>query len=97
MDRQEITKLVIEAVSDYLESQDDDGASTEIEQNTMLFGDFSVLDSLGLVSVIVDIETQIRERGFDGITLTSDEVITRTQSPFRTVLTLVDFIDELIE
>ena len=97
MERQLIAKLVIDAVHDYLESQEDNSTTIEVQENTMLFGDYAEIDSLGLVSVIVDIETQFRDQGFDDITLTSDEVITRTDSPFRTVSTLVNFIDELMD
>jgi acyl carrier protein len=95
MEKQTITAVVIDAVQDYLESQEDDGAQVSVQESTVLFGGDAALDSLGLVSVIVDIELRFRDQGFDEFTLTSGEIITRTDSPFRTVSTLVDFIAEL--
>ena len=81
MEKQVITKLVVDSVQSYLESQVDDSVTINVQEDTMLFGDYAEIDSLGLVTVIVDIETQFRDQGFDEFTLTSDEVITRADSP----------------
>ena len=96
MEKQEIEKLIFGAVQDYVDSQEDECGQIEVQENTILFGNDAELDSLGLVSVIVDIEMRVRDQGFDEFTLTSGEIMTRTDYPFRTISTLVDFVAELI-
>ena len=97
MNKQDIAKIVLDAIRDYLDSQDDDSSQVEVKEEMILFGDYAVIDSLGLVSIIVDIEMQFRDEGFDEFTLTSGEILTRTDSPFQTASTLINFISELIE
>lgn len=56
-----------------------------------LFGDGSVLDSLGLVALVIDIEDGLRDRGI-AVDLASAHAMSRSQSPFRTADTLIDYI-----
>jgi acyl carrier protein len=67
-----------------------------INANTSLFGPDSVLDSLSLVSVIVDIETLAADEFGKPITLTDDEAMGRDPVPFVNVGTLTDYILELL-
>jgi acyl carrier protein len=68
-----------------------------IEDNMILFGTDSTIDSLSLVSLIVDIEALFFDEYDLEISLTDDNAMTRAISPYDTVSTLVDFIIELIE
>jgi acyl carrier protein len=68
----------------------------EISDNTPLLGSDSVLDSIGLVNVIIDIESKFADEGIE-ISLTSAEAMSRRNSPFRKVVALVDFITESCE
>ncbi len=95
MNKQEITAIVIyqvEQINDtFPESQ-----KIIVNENTVLFGNGSSIDSLSLVSVIVDLEVLFSdEHGFD-ISLTDDRAMTREISPFDSVASLVDFIFEII-
>lgn len=62
---------------------------------TKLFGSESPLDSLGLVNFLVDTEAAFLEDGVE-ISLMSEKAMSRSQSPFRSVRTLIDYIDEEI-
>ena len=93
MKREKIEEVIITAFNDYLETQDIQG---EVDSNTVLFGSESALDSMGLVNVVIDIESFFHAQGYQ-IALTSERAMSRKSSPFRTVLTLADFIAELIE
>ena len=68
----------------------------EVSESTVLFGENSKIDSLSLVSVIVDLESSFSmEYGYD-ISLTDDRAMTRKISPFASVRSMVDYLDELI-
>ncbi|HBJ37776.1 MAG TPA: hypothetical protein DDZ51_24075 [Planctomycetaceae bacterium] len=58
-----------------------------------LFGDGSPLDSLGLVTLTMDVEDAFADQGVE-VSLSDSRAMSRKQSPFRTVATLVQFIEE---
>jgi len=95
MTKQEITAIVINQVEQLNETFPDVQKIT-VNENTVLFGNGSSIDSLSLVSVIVDLEMLFSdEHGFD-ISLTDDRAMTREISPFDSVISLVDYIFEII-
>ena len=63
---------------------------------TALLGTDSVLDSLGLVHVVVGFEQKIAEELGSYVTLADEKAMSQRNSPFRTVDTLVDYALELI-
>lgn len=65
-------------------------------RDTTLFGKDGVLDSLALVNLIVQIEENIAEEFNKPITLTSEKAMSRKLSPFLTVGTLTDYIEEIL-
>lgn len=85
-----ILTLVQDTVSDYLTSL---GSETMVTNETRLVGSSAVVDSVGLVSVIVDVEGRLADAGFD-ISLLSDKAMSMQRSPFRSVETLAEFIHE---
>ena len=64
----------------------------EVDLNTRLFGTDAVLDSLSLVSVIVDLEAAISDASGRDISLTDDRAMSQAVSPFSDVSTLTDYI-----
>ena len=93
MNKDRIIKIVLEVLNEYFESHDIDEKATE---KTILFGKDSVLDSMGLVNVIIDIESRFLDDDIE-ISLTSEKAMSRRNSPFRTLATLNEFIQEQIE
>lgn len=95
MTKEEITKIVINQVEQLNDTLPDNQKFT-VNSDTILFGNGSSIDSLSLVSVIVDLEMLFSdEHGFD-ISLTDDRAMTREISPFDNVTSLVDYIFEII-
>lgn len=88
-----IKKMLIETINEYFESQSIEEKATE---ETVLFGRDSILDSMGLVNVIIDIESRLWDEDIE-ISLTSEKAMSRRNSPFRTVATLAEYIIEQIE
>jgi len=93
MSKELIIQIVIKCIDEYFDSQD---ISESASKNTVLFGNKSMLDSIGLVSVIVDIESKFSDEDIE-ISLTSEKAMSRRNSPFRTISTLAEFIKEQIE
>ena len=67
----------------------------DASQDTRLFGPEGILDSLGLVALIVDVEEAIAEQTGVAITLGDDRAVSQSSSPFRTVGSLADYIEAL--
>ncbi len=66
------------------------------EPDTKLFGGDSNIDSLGLVNLIVSVESNINETFNLSISLADEKAMSQKHSPFRTVETLADYIVLLI-
>jgi len=64
----------------------------DISSNTILFGSDAALDSLSLVSVIVDVEAAISDASGTEISLTDDRAMGQPVSPFADVSTLTAYI-----
>lgn len=90
-----IEELILGALNDVNEEQPED-ERIEVGPNTPLFGPNAQIDSLALVSVIVDVETALNVDYDLPISLTDDRAMTREISPFDDVQTLKDYIVELV-
>ena len=60
-----------------------------------LIGAEAIVSSLTLVSFIVDVELMLSEDYGLDVTLVSEDALSRSKSPFRTIDTLVEYITEL--
>ena len=65
-------------------------------EDLRLFGGEGLLDSLGLVSLIVEIEEQIEDKYAISVVLADEKAMSRRTSPFAKVSYLVDYIFELL-
>ena len=63
---------------------------------TVLFGNNGQLDSLGLVNLLVIIEQNIEEEFDVSMTIADERAMSQKHSPFRTIGTLADYIDMLL-
>jgi acyl carrier protein len=95
VDRATIADLVIAGLRDVI-AQSDTPPTAEITEATTLIGRNAVLDSLGIVSLIVDLEQQIEERFGATLSLANDRAMSQKNSPFRSVQTLTDYIVSLL-
>lgn len=91
-----IEKIVIDNVNALVETFPED-QKFEVNANTVLFGQDSKIDSLSLVSVIVDLETMLSIDYNLDISLTDDRAMTREKSPFDSVKNMIEYIDELVK
>ncbi len=93
--RPAILELVLNAVQS-LNEERPAGEQLALSGDTLLFGDGADLDSLSLVSVIVDIETAVADQFGIPVSLTDDKAMSRPVSPYTHVSALVDYIFELL-
>jgi acyl carrier protein len=91
---EQVEQLILAALADVNEEQADD-EKFEVAPDTALFGPDAQIDSLSLVSLIVDVETALNVDFDLPISLTDDRAMTREVSPFDNVQTLKDYIVEL--
>ena len=64
--------------------------------DTRLFGGTGVLDSLGLVNLIVSIEEAVESEFNVSIILADEKAMSRRTSPFSSVKNLIQYIEELL-
>ena len=93
MDKKTISDIVMNQVKELNETLPQE-QQFSVNENTVLFGNGSAIDSLSLVSIIVDLESVFSDHGHD-ISLTDDKAMTREVSPFSSISSLVDYIFEL--
>jgi hypothetical protein len=93
--REEVLKLVLSTLESYC-FENDIAVNLIQGEELKLFGGESLLDSLGLVSLIVSIEEAIEDKFNTSIILADEKAMSRRTSPFSRVSYLVDYILELI-
>ena len=64
--------------------------------DTVLFGASGKLDSLGLVNLIVSTEEKVQDEFDVSITLADERAMSKNDSPFRTVGSLINYIEILL-
>ena len=91
---EQVEEMILAALADVNDELPDD-EKVEITPRTPLFGADAQIDSLSLVSLIVDVETALNVDHDLPVSLTDDRAMTREISPFDDVQTLKDYILEL--
>lgn len=94
--REEVEKLIYDVVDD-VNTRLTPEKQVAKSLDAPLFGDSATLDSVGLVNLIIGVEVTIEEETGFIITLTDERALTREETPFRTIGTLVDYICLLFE
>ena len=88
MDKRQIEETIFSLIKDYCETND---LQVEINKDTPLIGSSRILDSMGLVNIVVDIETAFLDEGVN-VSLTSETAMSSRISPFRSVGSLCNFV-----
>lgn len=88
MDKMKIEEIVFGTIKDYCDAN---GITEELTMDTHLIGRTRIMDSMGLVNTIVDIETAFLDEDVE-ISLTSETAMSLRLSPFRTIGSLCEYI-----
>jgi hypothetical protein len=90
-----IQAIILQALNNINEERSSD-EQLKVDLHTRLFGTDAVLDSLSLVSVIVDVESAVSEQAGCDICLTDDRAMSQEISPFTDVNALTAYIELLL-
>ena len=94
IDKKSIVENIISEVSNCINT---DNEEIVFNENSVIYGDNSLLDSLALVSLIVAVEQNIEDKFDISITLADERAMSLENSPFRTVSSLADYIEALLK
>ena len=74
-----------------------EGAKLHRSPETVLFGNGAVLDSINLVNFILAVEERAEAVTGRQIRLVTENAMSRSKSPFKTLQTISDYVDELMQ
>ena len=92
--KDQLTGIVFDAIRDANQLRSPDQQIGESVDEPLFCGS-GQLDSLGLVSLLMDIEELLLETGFE-VSLSSEHAMSQSKSPYRDVSALVDYISQLL-
>ena len=93
--KNKIVELIYRTIDELNEQREADDQISKTE-DTVILGHDSMIDSLGLVNLIVSLEQSVNDEMDVEITLADERAMMMESSPFRTVMTLADFIETLL-
>ena len=88
MNYKRIEEIVVDTIKNYCNEH---GIDVELTKDSPLMGRTRILDSMGLVNVLVDIETAFLDDDVE-VSLTSETAMSSRISPFRSVRSVCNFI-----
>jgi acyl carrier protein len=95
LDHAAVQGIVLHALETLNDERDQDDKLV-VSPRTRLFGADAELDSLALVSVIVDVEEAVSDAAGRTVRLTDDRAMSREVSPFTDVQALTAYVVELL-
>lgn len=96
MSIEKIENIIIESLKEYNQELENIELNNPTSK-TRLYGERSVLDSIGLVYIITDIEEKISEEFNKNIVLADEKAMSQKTSPFRDIETLTNYIQTLLK
>ena len=87
--------LIWQAIDEVNELLPED-ARVPHDDNAVLLGASGALDSFGLVNLVVALEQRIEDEFGVALTLADEKAMSYSRSPFRTVQTLRDYVQDLL-
>ena len=94
MTKDKIQKIIFDALEMVNQSRDEN-AKIPVSAQTALFGNDGYLDSMGLVSLLIDIEESLQGEGVL-LSLSDERAMSDKNSPFRDVPSLTEYILRLV-
>lgn len=91
--RKDLEDVVLRVLRDVARPEDMTGP---LGPATALFGDDGVLDSVGLVSLVVGVEQAIEEQFGVVLSLADEKALSQRHSPYRTVGSLADYASQAL-
>lgn len=93
--RKDIVEIIITTAKEL--GEDEIGIDGELTEETVLFGRDGVLDSMGLVTLVIAVEQAIEDRLDASIALADERAMSQSKSPYRSVGSLAEYACTVIE
>jgi len=93
---EDLVAMIVEAVHELTEQQDLP-VSVDLDEQTPLYGQDGLLDSVGLVSLVVAVEQGVEDAFGVSISLADEKAMSQRHSPYRTIGSLAAYASRLIE
>ena len=93
--KEKIIKILYSSI-DEINKLYSENKKMEKSTKTVLFGSSGSLDSLGLVNFIVSTEEKIQDEFDVLISLADERAMSKSETPFRTVGSLINYIEMLL-
>ena len=90
-----VLEIIYESI-DELNKDLEPNEQIQKSNEAIIFGKESSLDSMGLVNLITIIEQKLEEESGDFIAIADERAMLMESSPFRTVETLKNYVEQLI-
>ena len=84
------------AIDEWNQRQKEEKFKIPKSLDTVIYGEDSILDSLGIIHFIVSIEENIKEIFNKDIILADEKILNQNESPFQSVQSLNEYISSLI-
>jgi acyl carrier protein len=93
LNRQAVMQVILAALQDVLAGEE--SQQSMFDESTRLIGRSAVLDSMGLVTLIVEAEQRLEADYNLIVVLADDRAMSQTRSPFLSVGSLADYVMQL--
>jgi len=94
--KEKIIEIIIETVKEYNEGLSK-GNQISQDLDASIYGDTNGIDSLGLVSFIINLEQNIEERLNKVVSLADEKAMSQKKSPYESINVLSEYILKLID
>jgi acyl carrier protein len=91
LDRAKIVQMIVASLEEVLVTAAP-STSAPLSEDTRLIGREAVLDSMGLVNLIIEVEQRLEEEYDIAVVLADERAMSQKNSPFRSIQTLADYI-----
>lgn len=95
IDRENIVNLLLSTLETHFDEINESVDLSERE-NIKLFGGDGLLDSIGLVSFVVEVEEKLEDEFDVSVVLADEKAMSRRTSPFARISYLADYILEVV-
>jgi hypothetical protein len=93
--KEKLEKVIQDSVSEMVRAQG--MAVPDSWNDVVLFGAGGLFDSMALVSLVILVEERVQEVCGQEILLVNEKAMSQRNSPFRTVDSLVEYVESLLE
>jgi acyl carrier protein len=97
MSSDERIRTAVFSAVDELNSQLPAGITVEKSLDVPLYGAGGKLESLDFVTLIMEVEEKINAEFGTDITIADENLLSKEKSPFSTLRTLIEYLDELVK